>query len=75
MTKAEAQEQAEIIRGEGDALRTDIYAQAYLKDPDFFRFYRSLEACKKSIQKGTKIIVAPQNLNLCRVFEEQAGAR
>ena len=73
--RAEAQEQAEIIRGEGDAKRTEIYADAYLKDPDFFRFYRSLEACRKSIKKGTRIIVAPESLNLCRVFEEQAGVR
>ncbi len=73
--EAQAREQAEIIRGEGDAKRTDIYAEAYLKDADFFRFYRSLEACRKSIQEGTRIVVSPENLNLCRVFEEQAAVR
>lgn len=73
--EAQAREQAEIIRGEGDAKRTDIYAEAYLKDPDFFRFYRSLEACRNSIQEGTRIVVSPENLNLCRVFEEQAAVR
>lgn len=72
---AQAREQAEIIKGEGDARRSEIYAEAYNLDPDFFRFYRSLEACSKSIQAGTRIIVSPENLNLCRVFEEQAGAR
>lgn len=72
---AQAREQAEIIKGEGDARRTEIYAEAYNLDPDFFRFYRSLEACSNSIQAGTRIIVSPENLNLCRVFEEQAGAR
>lgn len=72
---AQAREQAEIIKGEGDARRSEIYAEAYNLDPDFFRFYRSLEACSNSIQAGTRIIVSPENLNLCRVFEEQAGAR
>lgn len=72
---AQAHEQSEIIKGEGDAQRNEIYAEAYNQDPDFFRFYRSLEACKKSVTTGTRIVVSPENLNLCRVFEEQAGAR
>jgi len=72
---AQAREQSEIIKGEGDAKRNEIYAEAYNQDPDFFRFYRSLEACKKSITRGTRIVVSPDQLNLCRVFEEQAGAR
>lgn len=72
---AQARERAEIIKGEGDAKRNEIYADAYNLDPDFFRFYRSLEACKNSINEGTRIVVSPEQLNLCRVFEEQAGAR
>lgn len=73
--EAQAREQAEIIKGEGDARRNEIYADAYNRDPDFFRFYRGLEACRESIKEGTSIIVSPENLNVCRVFEEQAGAR
>ncbi|MEL6324907.1 MAG: protease modulator HflC, partial [Pseudomonadota bacterium] len=73
--EAQAREQAEIIRGQGDARRNEIYAEAYNKDPDFFRFYRSLIACEAAIQDGTQVVVSPENLNLCRVFEEQAGAR
>lgn len=73
--EARAREQAEIIKGEGDAKRNEIYADAYNLDPDFFRFYRSLEACKNSISEGTRIVVSPEQLNLCSVFEEQAGAR
>ncbi len=71
--EAQAREQSEIIRGEGDALRNEIYATAYNADPDFFRFYRSLIACEKSIQSGTQIVVSPENLNLCDVFQNQAG--
>lgn len=73
--EAQAREQAEIIKGEGDAKRNEIYADAYNQDPDFFRFYRSLVACEEAIKEGTRVVVSPENLNLCRVFEEQAGAR
>ncbi|MEM7767870.1 MAG: protease modulator HflC, partial [Pseudomonadota bacterium] len=45
--QANAREEAEKIRGEGDALRNEIYADAYNRDPEFFRFYRSLIACEK----------------------------
>ncbi|MEL7128034.1 MAG: protease modulator HflC [Pseudomonadota bacterium] len=76
--EAQAREQAEIIKGEGDARRNEIYANAYNKDADFFRFYRSLIACERALAgtaSGTRVVVAPENLNLCRVFEEQAGTR
>jgi len=73
--EAQARERAEIIKGEGDARRNEIYANAYNKDPDFFRFYRSLVACEAAIKEGTRVVVSPENLNLCRVFEEQAGSR
>ncbi|MEM7662207.1 MAG: protease modulator HflC [Pseudomonadota bacterium] len=73
--RAEARRQAEQTRGEGDARRNEIYAEAYNEDPDFFRFYRSLIACEESIKDGTQVVVSPENLNLCRVFEEQAGSR
>jgi len=70
---AQAREQAEIIRGEGDARRNEIYAEAYNQDPDFFRFYRSLIACERSIQQGTKLIVDPNNLGVCDIFSSQAS--
>lgn len=70
--KAQAREQAEQIRGEGDARRNDIYANAYSKDAEFFRFQRALIACENSIEDGTQVVVAPQDLDLCRVFIDQA---
>ena len=73
--RAEARRTSEETRGEGDAKRNEIYADAYNKDPDFFRFYRSLVACEEAIKEGTRVVVSPENLNLCRVFEQQAGAR
>ncbi len=70
---AQAREQSEIIRGEGDARRNEIYAQAYNQDPEFFRFYRSLIACERSIKAGTKLIIDPQNLGVCDIFSTQAS--
>lgn len=72
--EAQAREQSEIIRGEGDALSTEIYANAYNRDPEFFRFQRALIACEKAIQEGTRIIVAPNSLGLCDEFIDRARA-
>src|SRR6185312_1203011 len=47
---AEAQSKAEQIRGEGDAKRNQIFAEAYTKDPDFFSFYRSLQAYEAGLK-------------------------
>ncbi len=72
--EAQAREQAEIIRGEGDAKSTEVYANAYNRDPEFFRFQRALIACDKSIQEGTQVIVSPQGLGICDEFIEAARA-
>lgn len=69
---AEARKQAEILTGEGDALATGIYNGAYTKDAEFFRFQRALIACEKSIQRGTRIVVAPDSLGLCDEFIDRA---
>lgn len=54
---AEAYKQSQEIRGEGDATASAIYAGAYQKDPDFFRFYRSLEAYRKSFTGENSLLV------------------
>ncbi|SDN59753.1 protease modulator HflC [Desulfonauticus submarinus] len=58
---AEATEKAEILKGEGEALATSIYAQAFSKDPEFYQFYRSLEAYKKSLKNKTQFILTPDS--------------
>jgi len=66
---AEANQKSEEIRGEGDAKRNEIYASAYGRDPDFFRFQRALIACEESLSKETtRIVVGPDNLGLCDQF-------
>ena len=59
--KAEAQKQAEIIRGEGDKETNRIYAEAYTKDPEFFAFYRRMEAYKKGLGTGSTYVLSPDS--------------
>ena len=59
--RAEAQKQAEIIRGEGDKERNAIYAAAFNQDPEFFAFYRSMEAYKKGLTTGTTYVLSPDS--------------
>ncbi|RME32969.1 MAG: protease modulator HflC [Gammaproteobacteria bacterium] len=57
---AKAYRDAEILRGEGDAAAAETYATAYEQDPEFFSFYRSLDAYRNSFRsKGDLLIVDP----------------
>lgn len=59
---AEAQKKAEITKGEGDAEASRIYANAFGRDVDFFKFYRTMQAYKETIKKeDTKLILSPNN--------------
>jgi membrane protease subunit HflC len=58
---ADAYKQSEILRGHADAETTAIYAKVYEKDPEFYAFTRSLEAYRKSIGEGTRLIISPDS--------------
>lgn len=59
---AEAQKKAEILRGEGDAEASKIFAEAFSKDPEFYEFYRAMQAYSKSLnQKDTTVILSPDS--------------
>jgi membrane protease subunit HflC len=58
---AEAQKQAQITRGEGDASAVRISAEAYSRDPDFYAFYRSLQAYRDSLATGTTLVLSPDS--------------
>jgi modulator of FtsH protease HflC len=59
---AQAQQQAEQIRGEGDGERNRIFAEAYGADPEFFAFYRSMQAYEKSFANGrTQALISPKS--------------
>ncbi len=57
---AKAREEAEKTKGEGDGERNRIYADAYNQDPDFFEFYRSMEALKKGFGKNSTYVMSSE---------------
>ncbi len=57
---AEAQRDAQQIRGEGDGRAIKIYADAFGKDPQFFAFYRSMQAYRTAITPGDTLILSPE---------------
>ncbi len=70
---AEAQSRAEQIRGEGDAERNRIFAEAYGKDPDFFAFYRSMQAYEAGLRSGdTRLVLRPDS-DFFKYFGNPAG--
>ncbi|GGD91456.1 protease modulator HflC [Caballeronia grimmiae] len=58
---ADAYSQAQSIRGEGDSKAAAIAADAYGRDPQFYQFYQSLEAYKKTFKPGDVIVVDPSS--------------
>ena len=59
---AEAQKQSEIMKGEGDGQRNNIFADAFGQDPEFFAFYRSMQAYGKAFNAGeTSMILSPDS--------------
>jgi len=70
---ADATSRAEQTRGEGDATRNRIFAEAYGKDPDFFAFYRSMEAYKSGLKHGdTRMVLRPDS-DFFRYFGNPSG--
>ena len=71
---ANARKQAEIIRGEGDKERNRIYADAYNLDPEFFAFYRSMEAYKKGLGRKSTYVLSPDS-DFLGYLDNQQGPR
>ncbi len=66
--KAEATRESEILRGEGDAEKTKTLAEAYGQDPDFFAFYRSMQAYQDALPGSTTTVVLSPNSEFFRYF-------
>jgi len=58
---SEATRKAQVYHGEGDAIATRLYAEAYKKDPAFFYFLKTMEAYKKTLGEGDTLIVTPKS--------------
>jgi modulator of FtsH protease HflC len=70
---ADATSHAEQIRGEGDSTRNSIFADAFTRDPDFFAFYRSMQAYEKSMQRGDTRLVLKPDSDFFRYFSNPSG--
>ena len=71
---AESEKKAQILRGEGDKLAVETYANAAAKDPEFYAFYRSLEAYKTSLADGSTTLILSPDSAFLRYFQ-QGGTR
>jgi len=58
---SESQRQAEITRGEADAERNKIFAEAFGADPEFFEFYRSMTAYSRALGSNSSMVLSPDN--------------
>ncbi len=72
---ASAYRDGEIIRGEGDARAAEIYASAYTKDAEFYAFYRSIDAYKRSIGRPGDLLVVDPNNEFFRYLNQSDGKR
>jgi membrane protease subunit HflC len=71
--RANAMRDAEQMRGEGDAERNRIFAEAYGKDADFFGFYRSMQAYEHGLKSGdTRMVISPDS-EFFRYFNNSSG--
>ncbi|MDO9141976.1 MAG: protease modulator HflC [Methylobacter sp.] len=70
VTMANAFRDAEKLRGEGDAKSAEIYAQAYGADAEFFAFYRSLSAYKKTFGSSSMMVLDPDS-DFFKYFKQQ----
>jgi len=72
-TLSEAEREANVARGEADARRNNIFAQAYGADPEFFSFYRSLQAYERAIQAGNSTMVITPDSDFFNYLGAVAG--
>jgi modulator of FtsH protease HflC len=72
--KAEATRKSDVLRGEGEGERNSVFAEAYGKDIDFFRFYRNMQAYEAGIKPGTKMLLSPDS-EFLKYLSNPSGAR
>jgi membrane protease subunit HflC len=71
---AEAFREAQRIKGEGDAKATEIYSEAYGHDPEFYAFYRSLEAYRNSFRNKTDVLVLDPSSEFFKYLKDSGSS-
>jgi membrane protease subunit HflC len=69
---ADAQQKADTLRGEGDGERNRIFADAFGRDPDFFAFYRAMQAYEAGLRGDTRMLLKPDS-DFFRYFVDPSG--
>lgn len=72
---AKAEEEAQKIQGAADAERSAVFAAAFGKDPEFYAFYRSLQAYEASLKSGESTMVLDKDSEFFRYFNDVRGRR
>ncbi len=70
---AEAFREAQKVKGDGDAIATEIYAKAYGKSPEFYSFYRSLEAYQNSFKSKSDVMVLDPSSDFFKYLRGSKG--
>ncbi|AUC54791.1 protease modulator HflC [Sagittula sp. P11] len=73
-TLSEADREANVTRGEADAERNAIFAESYGADPEFFAFYRSLQAYENALRGGNSTMVMTPNSQFFEYFKDEGEA-
>jgi membrane protease subunit HflC len=71
---ADAYKAAQKTKGDGDARASAVYAQAYGVNPEFYAFYRSLEAYKGTFRSKSDVMVLDPSSEFFRYLKSQSGA-
>jgi membrane protease subunit HflC len=72
---AEAFMEAQRVKGAGDATASEIYAKAYSKNPEFYAFYRSLEAYRNSFSEKSDVLVLEPNSEFFKYMRDSSGRK
>ena len=72
---ADANKQGQIIRGEGDARAAEIYANAYNQDPEFYAFYRSIDAYRNSMGRSGDVLILDPNNEFFKYLNQSDGSQ
>ena len=71
--RAQAEKQSNIIRGQGDGIANKVFAEAFGKDPEFFAFYRAMQAYAESLNSSdTSMILSPES-EFFKYFADPSG--
>lgn len=71
---SKARRESEIVRGEGDGERNRIFAEAFSRDPEFFAFYRSMQAYPKSLEGSDTTLILTPDSDFFRYLKDPGGS-